>query len=49
MLGREQFVYDVDDAVSTDDIAGYDLSLVIYIYCALKSAKREEKEISIER
>lgn len=49
VLGRQQFVYNVDDTIGTDDIAGYDLSFIIYKHCTLKSTKKEKKEMSIKR
>lgn len=46
VLGRQQFVYDVDDSIGIDDITGYDLSLIIYIHCVLKLTKKRKKEMS---
>lgn len=43
-MGRQQFVYDVDDAIGIDEITGYDLSLIIYIHRVLKLTKKRERE-----
>lgn len=44
VLGRQQFVYDVDDSIGSDDITGYDLSFIIYVHSILKSTKKEKKK-----
>lgn len=46
VLGRQYFVYDMDDSISGDDIAGYDLSLVIYIHGILRDG--DDNRLSLE-
>lgn len=44
VFGREQLVYDVNDSIGADDIAGYDVGFIIYKHLILKSTNKKEKK-----
>lgn len=43
VLGRQQFVYDVDDSVGGDDVTGQDLCLIVDVHGVLKTNETSER------